>query len=50
MCGDCVEGLASGPADCCVGAAAFAFPSFPPSFLRFVRSLCSWAEGQFEKK
>lgn len=29
MCGDCVEGLASRPVDCCVGAAAFAFQAFP---------------------
>lgn len=28
MCGDCVEGLASRPVDCCVGAAAFAFQAF----------------------
>lgn len=31
MCGDCVEGLASRPVDCCVGAAAFTFQAF--SFL-----------------
>lgn len=29
LCGDCVEGLASRPVDCCVGAAAFALQASP---------------------
>lgn len=54
MCGDCVEGLASraraSPRGLlCVGP-RLSLSELSPSFLWFVRCLCSQGEGQFKEK